>query len=169
MRSTSSPSSGAPSPRSTCTSERPSEEKRSSRASTTVQRSGRRRTRGRRASREEVALVGGDPVDRRVARGTRDLADGERLDRAAHRLHVVLRRPPGVERERRHDPLGHGARRDHADVLRRLLRRVLRREPHVRVVGRTITASALTAVIASRICPTEGFIVCPPSITIEAP
>ena len=35
--------------------------------------------------------------------------------------------------------------------------------------GRTITCSAFTAVIASRICPTDGFIVWPPSITIAAP
>ena len=35
--------------------------------------------------------------------------------------------------------------------------------------GSTITCSAFTAVIASRIWPTEGFIVCSPSITIAAP
>ena len=69
IRAAISPASGAPSPRSTWTSERPSSEKRLEERVDDRPEVRPRRERAAVEHREEVALGRRDPVDRRVARG----------------------------------------------------------------------------------------------------
>ena len=71
-----------------------------------------------------------------------------------------------VRHDRRH-PCLHRPRRDDTGRLRRQLRRLLGREDQVRVVREDDHLLGVVASIAPTMSPTDGFLVCPPSMTVS--
>ena len=83
---------------------------------------------------EELALPDGDAVDLGVARGDRDGAGRERLERLVHLPHVRLRRAARVVDDERGEAGRDRLRAHDPDGLRREPRRLLGRHDDVRVV-----------------------------------
>ena len=91
-----------------------------------------------------------------IARSARDLRRGDGVERLAHRRSFSSADRDASNANAPGDPLRHRVVSRCARPSSTPPRRFLRREAHVRVVRSTITCSAFTAVIASRISPTDG-------------